>query len=468
MKPKAKKQGLDNSIVFEGLMFMDLNDDCIRHILCKLSATDLCSMSFTCKRLQELAFDHFPRQYPDERLTITIKRSETPYFVEEDRKKHLKYFSKCIRNVRIISRNRRHNLQSLFDFLNAECCVDLETLHLDIAGNVKTDNVEVLRRHLENLTTLSICSPYSRYDIHDVLLKYCRKLEYLKIGSYSNFDASWMLHEYPTIKSLWYKVRDQEQIIQFQLFAKKFFKLNPQIKNITCSENAVMETILLNVVNIERLDLHFDSWSQLHTIRGHLKDYSKQYRIKCFGLAFAASVTTAKDYKALLHVNAFQPIHCLKICLADIKNESTFISQLKFVIQLEIDLFNYGNQNELLTAISEQLPNLQDLQINYSNFTTWEFKDMAMKFIINSTRLQNLTITFNCHPRSTFIFHPNDLFELNKSRMAISHASPITIRMETYLQDSKKPVFIQPAQSMISLKFTSHSGYRPTIKNSIV
>lgn len=55
------------------LEFVDLIEDAVFATFDYLSAADLCSMQFTCKRFHNLATSHFERNFSDK--TITIKQS---------------------------------------------------------------------------------------------------------------------------------------------------------------------------------------------------------------------------------------------------------------------------------------------------------------------------------------------------------------------------------------------------------
>lgn len=142
--------------------------------------------------------------------------------------------------------------------------------------------------------------------------------------------------------------------------------------------------------------------------------------------------------------------------LVDLCNELTFLSQLKFVRQLNFSVpYEYSQENELLIVLSK-LPELQDLELNLES-KGYVFKEVAMKFVQSTFKLKNLTFRF-CHPK-TFIFHPYDLLELNKSRSSISYASPIVMRMDYRTDpDFVKPVFIHPANPVLTLKFTTLHG----------
>lgn len=222
-----------------------------------------------------------------------------------------------------------------------------------------------------------------------------------------------------------------------------------------------MNTILLNVIDIERLDLRFDNWNELHVVNNNLKEYSKQSRIKWLKLSFEGLHTTTKDdLKALIDLNAVQPIHSLKIFLygPTLPLELPFISQLKLATYLDIyHPSEYSNQNELLAILSEQLPNLQNLRINL-NGTQLVFKDVAMQFIRHSVKMKNLTFIFCCP--TTFIFQPNDLITFNHCRLSIYGACAMKIRLDYFTdhENFEKPAFIHPACSVLSIQFTGSFG----------
>lgn len=121
--------------------------------------------------------------------------------------------------------------------------------------------------------------------------------------------------------------------------------------------------------------------------------------------------------------------------------------------------YDYPIGNELLVVAAKQLPNLQFLQMNL-NGPKWVFKDVAMQLMQNSFKMKNLNFVFCQSDR--FIFHPDDLVELNKSRSLISGASFITIRLDYHIhyKNFEKPVFIPPPKVFCSLKFTAlNSNY---------
>lgn len=433
--------------------FIGLNDDCIRQILWKLTASDLCSMSFTCERLQRLAFDHYPRQYPDKKITIAMCSPKTAYIRNAD--KHMKYFAKCIPNIRIDSPGPRANIQCLFDFVHTECCAELRTLELSIAGRVKACHIEVIKSNLETLSTLHIHEPFGRYDIYDVLLQHCKKLQHLIIMSTDSFDSSWMQHAYPTLTKVTFNFTSDKQIRQFVLLAKTFIRLNPQIKQFTCYDNDIVKSVLTNATTIEVIEIRHSGWNQLQPLVDIFQERGKHNAIKALRLSIGPHHETLDNCNALKILNAIQPVHSLSCFLFGLTGRATFMSQFKFLEELYLHVPPvYGNEDELLTILSEQLTNMQDLRLNF-NGRDRMFKSVAMKFVKNSLKMKFLNFVM-CH-NNTFIFHPNDLVTLNECRSSpLRCAVPIKIRLDyDKYDDFEKPTFIQPAKSVMSITFVS-------------
>lgn len=462
MEPNAKKSKPNGPTQTEELQLSDLNDDCIRHILWRLPPADLCSMSFTCRRMKELAFDHFPRQYPDERVTIQISdECKTAHFFNKKKTaKHLKYFAKCIRNVRIVSLGTDENFQDLFDFVNNECSVDWRSLQLSINGLVKSENVQVIKNRLENLLSLSIHHPHSRLHIHDVLLKHCKKIEYFEINSNNEdvMSAIWMMYKYPTIKSIHIDLYEEdENIIPVSRFVDTFLRLNPQITNIECWGINETKFIWHHIKNIERITLHLYCGDDVQVLLDHFRNCCKERRLAWLGLDMQPDKNTEIVYQNLETVNALQPIHSLQLFLGKVINEPKLISKLKSLVQLQLSVpFEYSQEKELLHALSRHLPNLQDLRLNLDS-TKIIFKDVTTQFVRYSLKMRNLNFTF-CYP-NTFTFHPNDLVKLNNLRWSIGCTTPMTIRLG-YRETYEGPPFNYAATLVVKLQFTTHEDLK--------
>lgn len=445
MEQKAKKLRPNET------EFMDMNDDCIRHILWKLHPTDLCSMSFTCERMQRLAFDHFTHQYPSKKVTIAMDQANGPYIRNSDG--YIKYFAKCIRNIRIDSPGANVNMKRLFEFIKAECCADLRILELTIAGRLQAKMIAVITEQLENLSTLHLDNPFSRYDIYEVLLRHCKKLQHLIIRSSSTFVSTWMRHSYPTLTRLTIDVSLETQIQEIVMHAKRFFQLNPQIKDFICTKVDIVKSVLANATKIEELTIRFTDCSQLQALFDTFKKPSQRNDIQTFKLSIGPQRMTSVDCNTLQNMNACRPIHSLSCFFMGLTNEGTFMTQFTFLEELYLHIpTDYSKEEEMLTILSENLSNLKDLRFNL-NGRDRMFKDVAMKFVTNSIKLKFLNFVM-CHI-NTFVFHANDLVALNERR-ALRCGMPIRIRMDyDNYENYEKPTFTQPAKAVMNITFAS-------------
>lgn len=278
-----------------------------------------------------------------------------------------------------------------------------------------------------------------------------------------------MLYEYPTIKSLSINISENKhkktQKTQFELLAKKFFQLNPQITNFECQQIGVIEAVLRNVVNIERLAIQLDTWMDFQGISEHLRKYSEQNQIKWFELSIRWKNAIVRDYEIVKSFNEVQPVHSLKSFLHDISNELSLLSQLKLVRNLVLLSVPYenGRTKELFTVLSK-LPNLQDLTFILKRVKQWVFKDVVMEFVQNTLKMRRLSFKFCI--ATTFVFHPNDWVELNQRRASILHASPMVLQLD-YRRLFRpgdyifvKPTFIHPSTPVLYLQFTTLDGER--------
>lgn len=452
MKPTRKKEKLSEPPASQ-LTILDLNDDCIFHILWNLSSSDLCSMSITCKRLRKLSFDHYPRQYPDERITIgSVSWSHSNKPNNQLIKKN---FRKCIRNIRIESWGTQENLQHLLDFVDAKSCADWQTFELDIGGLLKEVHTKSIRNRLQNLSSLIITSPHVRLDIHNALLKYCENLECLELQFHSSFDTFWMTNKYPTIKTLCIALMSPESEKSFAAFAMTFFQLNPQIQSIRCLgiENGTNWLEVLRTVHIERLALIPVYANITINCIKELICHTKENKIKWLHLRIRYE-SEDEICTALADLNAVQPISELEYILTGFHDELTWLSQLKSVQRLTLESgHNYEISDELWDVLSKQLPNLRDLQICLEGYNGLDFKWMTMQFIQHSLKIKRLTF-INCST-DTFTFHPTDMVQLNECRSKLSCASPVWIQCKFNGDSFVTPVFICPSiRSVVDVKFT--------------
>lgn len=83
--------------------FTTINDDCMNGILSWLKLDDLCAISRTCKKLQNLAVREFQLKYPEKTICI-LEKDLSP------NKNYVKCFSRYIGNVYVNLSNCKFNL----------------------------------------------------------------------------------------------------------------------------------------------------------------------------------------------------------------------------------------------------------------------------------------------------------------------------------------------------------------------
>lgn len=180
MEPKAKRSKLNNPSSGSKMEFLDQIDDCIFAIFDQLSPSDLCSMSFTCKRIQTLAFDHFQRIFSDRLFTINTNRSKLPFghnklAFSDVNGAHVKYFSKCIPAIRL--KGGKFGAKRIFNFIKTECCPTLEVLDISSAVRMDSADGKIIADQLEHLKSLTIRRFDAKTDIHNMLTEVLYEFE---------------------------------------------------------------------------------------------------------------------------------------------------------------------------------------------------------------------------------------------------------------------------------------------------
>lgn len=117
----SKEEDLDH--------FDALNDDCIYEIFEYLSLDELCAVSATCKRVQELADAQFGRRYP-ELMSTSLNILWTNGAAEfNNTSKYLNYFSRKIEIVKIYPTHIHDEFnEDLLEFLRSNCSENIKEI----------------------------------------------------------------------------------------------------------------------------------------------------------------------------------------------------------------------------------------------------------------------------------------------------------------------------------------------------
>lgn len=449
MESEDKENNVEVPITSKKFEFLDLNDDCMIGVFRKLSLNDLCTISCTCKRLQQLAYYHFQHENPDEWMHIS-----------EDRKrceKYQKYFGKYIQNVSISFGH--YEAGPLFRFINTVCSTDMKRLKISVCARktvcLNSTHGEIIKEQLKNLEILQIQGnhQYHRFDLHESLLKHCVKLRDLYIDSVSDDDANWMHHGYPSLQSLTFLAYpvNKDHIKKFDRFAKEFFTLNPQLNDITCMEGSV-KTILLSAKDIKRLSIKLSSSDVIE----YLKDYVKISPIDWLEIRYPWYWCSTSDsinlLNSLVDLNSVQPVHSLELKINSTDGVSKLLA-LKHLRQITLKFTPTVQMDVIWRQLAKELCNLQEVYLQAEEFDDNKYptiilNEMLLQFISHSI-LRKIKIILH----HQLVFQPNDLIELNKERLLLSGASCILIELEVHKGHPLiELVPVAPYSSTINLK----------------
>lgn len=455
MEPKVKHRKLNNTSAKRE--FLDLNDLCISAIFDKISPADLCSMSFVCKRIQKLAFDHFLQKSPNKVLTIiggkTSTRKKDLVTFSDSCNKHEKYFRMCIPNVRLFW--KMFGTDNLFKIIKTDCCPNLKML--DITAKVPMDQKhgDSIKDQLNDLECLAIREMKATTDIHNVFLKHCKNLKQLTIETDEDGNADWLLKIYPKLQSLAVLFPDKEHYChKFVRFANRFFKNHPNINDVSCIGGQALKSILRNVTNIQRLSVHIQYDDNFGKILGDLKDYCQKCPIQWLEFHLKENATET-NLKILHDFNKIHEIHGLTafVAMYRFNDVMPFIQQMKHLKMLKLRVAETRDLNKIPDILIKNLTRLEAIELeDISKSTNMVLKTFLMPFVINATALKKLTI--NIGDTQRIRMDPNDLMELNAARLRASGARPMDIHVIKFSYGTfVEPKLNIPLKCMLRIKF---------------
>lgn len=113
---------------------MSLDDDCIDQILEWLPLEDLCSCSWTCKRLQVVCENHFRRKYPHKH-SVRINIISDGRLQISPSENYVKYFQNFVKNLEIVGTDNEHHNKilaqsSVISFVKRKCDHNLHKISI--------------------------------------------------------------------------------------------------------------------------------------------------------------------------------------------------------------------------------------------------------------------------------------------------------------------------------------------------
>lgn len=453
----AKQEEAEKSIEIDVTEFMDLNDDVFYALFKRLPLRDLCSISQTCKRLQQLAGAYFRRKYPNNRLDIEIYNWSAPFgdnikprweFNAKPNENYTKAFHQSIRNVSLFMYNYEADPIDAFIYLKLNCYENLRELVLYRIAGKSEKYGELIKAQLKSLESIKFENCYIR-DIHSAFLKHTPALKQLVIKegrNQNNCNMDWTKNHYPQLKSFIYH---SHNVIIENL--EQFFMLNPQITNVNCSSNKVFRLLFRKAWHLDFLYLSLKSEFKFHSIANELQTYCDQGYVKRLELHFQNGWEPSRF--AIGRVVEFAPTPALiGLHLKQVAKKINFAAALEKFKHINVISFGIDHiSKKLLQVLSRNLPKLKELHLE-SSWTTesicgCRFKQFIRPFAIHAPNLEIISIRGITNNQ---LITGNDVVTLDGLRKKIPNANIITIYLDYKLIEESN--FIIPAHSLVLVK----------------
>lgn len=156
-KPKKKKTSI-----------LSLNDDCLDTILRKLSLSDLCAVSETCKRLKILASQHFMRYHKSKVMTIQDVDKDEKLVLRHKDEEYIRCFEKCIQNVTfdksLALKATLRSVNKVYHSKQTEQMAPIKTLRIDGWGRgIRMSHRPALANLVANVESITVANTKGEY-----------------------------------------------------------------------------------------------------------------------------------------------------------------------------------------------------------------------------------------------------------------------------------------------------------------
>lgn len=404
---------------------MSLNEDCFQHLFKWLKADDLCHLSRTCTRLQQLAGDYYQRKYPSK--WVNVSNATADGIVLLPNKNYVKCFSRFIQNLSIDF--LRHDHDVLAEFLKRNCNARPKMLQFKCSYLPDSfgDQIKTILANAETISFRNCLIDSGRlmdrcdnlrnlFVVENLLNDQYEQVEELLMGTYPRLERFHCRYAgYP----------DSEKL-------KKFFR-NNKVKSLTWyffrkHWNIIhdcVETIVTHGVDLEELFISIEGQNYNFTkLCQRLQQLDDRNTFKRLELQFVGEEVEQKlmsqgaalaSIRSLvgLHFGAFRNFQNIVQFIQPCRNVK--IVQLKK--DCEVDEVLFPLQMKSLYS----LPNLEQLHLIglSKNF------NYIHAYVLNSPKLRTV-ITKDC---AFTDFHLN---ELNTGRKEQPFACDTTIYTEQY------------------------------------
>lgn len=203
-----------------------LNDDCIFEIFDQLSLDDLCVISGTCKKLQEMAELYFQRCYAElssEAITIEKKRGMVRF---KEFGLYMETFRSQIKNV-VVDFERYEMDEQLLQFMRKNCNKNIRRITF-IFKSWSASFADGIKEFLQSVEVVSLIQPHRIDACFGDILNDLPHLKVLKIDDMGTAKLS--LIACPRLEVFECYVRCESRLDELHQFSKE----NKTIKRFTC------------------------------------------------------------------------------------------------------------------------------------------------------------------------------------------------------------------------------------------
>ncbi|XP_031640829.1 uncharacterized protein LOC116352404 [Contarinia nasturtii] len=416
----------------------ELNEYCIEEIFKWLSLDDLNSIGKTCKRLQQLAGQHFQRNYP--RSFVKIWHGY-PFMMGQN----VDGLSEFIQSITIVGWYRKFPKQEYtivdeqteteqYHYIKSKLDRSLKQIKFDGCRLTKCKVNEIIPL-LNGVKVIQMVECTVVDDLYDCLLKHCVNLERLLIGSTRFLSkCDWLRRKYP--KLVHFQLIEEKPFTIKQEELLTFLQLNPNIRSFVahcwdlekCIDYLIESKVQLDELTIKNYNLMpTDILNTLH-------DSGFYKRINIFTTSDLNKATIAvngvgmlkasiilepgSDYSYLANVKELWPSWTARMIMRCAIN-------FNFNINIIIDTNNNENviyQTELV-HVAKCMINLERIWLKYLKLIN---SCDILPFIKYSPKLKEIYIV------DGYNYHENllDLSTWNKERQKLGGACKITILID--------------------------------------
>lgn len=223
-----------------------LNNDCFYAIFNRLSLNDLCSVSETCQRLQELSSDHFSRRYTSKVLMIDNVTDSGHLIKGPTGEKYVNCFALSSRTVSLGQKlGSKAGLKRLERYYraNKEEMEPIKNLRIDHwTRGLMVNYGQIIHDMIKDVESFTLSNTDVHGDLHTCILNSLPKLNrftfWKKDRINNEMTHEWLQQTYPNLQYFAWHAASELQID----LAQFFFHNNPRITFFSlqsCSQNTL-------------------------------------------------------------------------------------------------------------------------------------------------------------------------------------------------------------------------------------